>query len=1235
MPNWKKVIVSGSSAVLTSVTATAGFTGSLSGSALTATSASFATTASYVNTLNQNVLITGSLTVGSSSLGSTENTLTLGPSPSGGTGEGGQLGLNASGGLYTSASFIDVWQNQIRILRGTNAGSDALVTQWNLQTKQMQLPAYTAVSSFPGTATANLAVDSGGNIITVSTTGGSVFPYVGNAVITGSLTTTGIIYAQPNGGMYFQGGDDAALYDINVVNTMGIYGVQDVTVGAIKLGSNGSVLYGSGSKLGLNTTNPSSASFTVNGNVWATSLTGSLLGTSSYATQALSASYAVQSNTSFTASYVQNAVSASYVLNAVSSSYALNATNAVSASYILNAVSSAYAFTSTNAATASYVLNAQTASYVLNAISSSYALNSTNTVTATNANNIAVTDTTSGTGPYYLMFVDGTTGNRAARVDSNTLTFNATTNLLTATASYANQAASASYALNSTTAATASYVLNAQTASYVVTAQTASYVLNAISASYARTASYVQNAITASYVLNAVSSSYALSASYATSTAAVAGTTNYVSKFTSGTTIGNSQIFDNGTDVGIGTTSPSSKLHLQDTTTLLTLTDTTYNRTSEIGYLDSANLYLANDNASNTYIGRYNNVFLAYGGGSVGVSNTNPTQLVDIGATGTQKALRVRGTYNFDGAYLGSSTSNGGAKLEFVAHTGVSTSSGYRIRNDRDVTPDLTFGYAASTSSYSALNYSELMRLTPEGNLSIGFATPGAKLHVSGSVSASIFYPSNAGGNYITGDGSGIVAGGPSYFYSNGSGGSYFEGNVRMRGAVSNDTATYLQLTGGTSGITYINGTLGVGTTSTSAKIDTNGSIASNSGLSNASTRPAVSAGTLTNGEVRGYSVTSPNADDGFLRVSAGGGTAANVKSYIDLSGYSTVSDMDRNIVFGTSGKERMRLTTGGDLLISGSLITSGSTGNGINTSNTTLKAGIYTTVDWGAGELYDDNSIASVNWFTGYSLTAPSFGGVTTVQWGAGYLKSLTTSMSIDWDTRVAYDNVEVDSINWDNRTLYDSSGVDSALWDFRQLSDSSTNVSIDWENRTLRSPGGIKTLQWGSDYYIYSPSYQKDDKLIALQDAVSSGTPSSDTCFGDIIEGKITSAGSGYPSDFQLVYLRDDGFWYTYNQTDTNLYGKMVGIVFDVDTGGETCKVLLEGHVLIDDSGTYGPQVQLADSGLPVYIRQGSVTGDMSTSSPSTGIVQVLGHCYYKNTTTSSNWMMKFRPSMDWYKL
>jgi hypothetical protein len=42
------------------------------------------------------------------------------------------------------------------------------------------------------------------------------------------------------------------------------------------------------------------------------------------------------------------------------------------------------------------------------------------------------------------------------------------------------------------------------------------------------------------------------------------GTTNYIPKWTSSTALGNSQIFDNGTNVGIGITSPSARLHVQN-----------------------------------------------------------------------------------------------------------------------------------------------------------------------------------------------------------------------------------------------------------------------------------------------------------------------------------------------------------------------------------------------------------------------------------------------------------------------------------------------------------------------------------------------------------------------------------------------------------------------------------------------------------------------------------------------
>ena len=111
-------------------------------------------------------IITSALTVGSSSLGPSENTLTLGAQDA--INEGGQLGFNAPGGTYISASFIDLYQNRLRILKGTNAGTNAEIAWWSMHTKQMALPAYNSLSAFTGSSVAKLAVDSSGNVLTVA-----------------------------------------------------------------------------------------------------------------------------------------------------------------------------------------------------------------------------------------------------------------------------------------------------------------------------------------------------------------------------------------------------------------------------------------------------------------------------------------------------------------------------------------------------------------------------------------------------------------------------------------------------------------------------------------------------------------------------------------------------------------------------------------------------------------------------------------------------------------------------------------------------------------------------------------------------------------------------------------------------------------------------------------------------------------------------------------------------------
>ena len=114
------------------------------------------------------------------------------------------------------------------------------------------------------------------------------------------------------------------------------------------------------------------------------------------------------------------------------------------------------------------------------------------------------------------------------------------------------------------------------------------------------------------------------------------------------------------------------------------------------------------------------------------------------------------------------------------------------------------------------------------------------------------------------------------------------------------------------------NGNVGLGTASPTARLNLDGGgMRIFAGFNNSTTRPALSTSTIGNYEIRGVgggggSTQADGADDGFLRLSAGGGSSSSVQSSIDLSGYSNVTDMNRNIVMRTSGTERLRINSDG-----------------------------------------------------------------------------------------------------------------------------------------------------------------------------------------------------------------------------------------------------------------------------------------------------------------------------------
>ena len=142
-------------------------------------------------------------------------------------------------------------------------------------------------------------------------------------------------------------------------------------------------------------------------------------------------------------------------------------------------------------------------------------------------------------------------------------------------------------------------------------------------------------------------------------------------------------------------------------------------------------------------------------------------------------------------------------------------------------------------------------------------------------------------------------------------------------GTTTNHKLGFYTNNGGPSVILDTNGRLGIGTASPQTPLDVYSGVAYNASgvigsavslgtnLGNSLPRPNLSPASA-NTSIWGYNFAGPAADDGFLRLAAGGGTNNASKTYIDMSGYSTIPDMVNTIVMGTGGTERMRITNPG-----------------------------------------------------------------------------------------------------------------------------------------------------------------------------------------------------------------------------------------------------------------------------------------------------------------------------------
>ena len=289
---------------------------------------------------------------------------------------------------------------------------------------------------------------------------------------------------------------------------------------------------------------------------------------------------------------------------------------------------------------------------------------------------------------------------------------------------------------------------------------------------------------------------------------------------------------------------------------------------------------------------------------------------------------------------------------------------------------------------------------------------------------------------------------------------------------------------------------------------------------------------------------------------------------------------------------------------------------------------------DWSTRTLHDTSTIQSVDWQNRYALDVS---GILATNWDARRHYDTSTLTSINWGTRTLNDSSELTSVDWANRQTVDGASVLSLDWASRILYDTSGTSAVDWVQRALVDSISTSAISWDAVNLSYNVIYtvpQLTQLTSATLDAFSIQTGYNNGITQNYSGEQISALGflDAGVTIGNLVYLNSDGFWYKTDQTSVSS-SYMLGVCVENTAGKEA--ILIEGNVGFTTSSVAGSPLVTGTNfyGVPIYI-SGS-NGAMSTEKPTSGVIRIVGHAFYNSVTTPTNWLMKFRPSNDWYEI
>ena len=568
--------------------------------------------------------------------------------------------------LYVSTGSIYIGETVLSTSGSTLFANSSPIVTLNTASGQIEVAGITASLSSSFASNANLLNNTSSTVF--ATTGSNNFS--GSQIVQGNITVIGSLIAQQY-----------------VVSSSVSYFTSSNFDGSTKFGD----------------TDSDTHQFT--GSLRSPNITGSLLGTASIAlvaltssyinvaTNAVSSSFASTASVSVSSSYSSYAITASYVLNSVSSSYSLNsvsnsysnvANTATSATSANTATSSSFATTAGTATSATSANTATSASYALTA---SFALNASgggggsgtvsgsvnyiskftsgsaigNSVIYETGSNIGIgtinpnaklniNSSGSLVSGSVVFSVEGTQGSLFSVDDSlsgSLMSVNDISGLPILEVFSDDRLVVGTYNSNALVVTgsrvgigTNNPIAKLQVSGNISGSSFTSSVSNGVG--FLGTSSF---AVTASYALNALTASFALNASGGGGSGTVTGSLNYISKFTSTTTVGNSVMYETGSNIGIGTINPNAKLNINSSGSLVSgsvvfSVEGTQGSLFSVDDSLSGSLMSVNDisglpilevfSDDRLVVGTYNSNALVVTGSRVGIGTNNPIAKLQV-----------------------------------------------------------------------------------------------------------------------------------------------------------------------------------------------------------------------------------------------------------------------------------------------------------------------------------------------------------------------------------------------------------------------------------------------------------------------------------------------------------------------------------------------------------------------------------------------------------------------------